>query len=232
MVTAGTMMSSALAQQNQKAPDHSSWDQLVRTHVNENGNVNYKGFKNDEANLNLYLECLAKVANPTELPRNEKLAFYINLYNAATVKLILKNYPLKSILDLEKPFEKEWIVLGDQKVSLTYIENDILRDMDPRIHMAINCASYSCPKLLNRAFRAETMEAQLEEVTSDFINDPGKNKISEQKLELSTIFKWYKEDFTKNGTLIEFINPYVNTNLSKNAEISFLTYDWNLNDIP
>jgi hypothetical protein len=102
---------------------------------------------------------------------------------------------------------------------------------DPRIHFAINCASYSCPKLVNEAFTASEMESQLQEATTDFINDPGRNQITPSRLALSNIFKWYKKDFTDNGSLVDYINPYTQTSIEENAKIDFLEYDWGLNDV-
>jgi hypothetical protein len=101
---------------------------------------------------------------------------------------------------------------------------------EPRIHFAINCASYSCPRLLNRAFTASKLEEQLETVTSQFINDPTRNKISKNAVELSKIFKWYKRDFTNKNTLIEYLNTYSDLKILPKADIKYLTYDWRLNE--
>jgi len=101
---------------------------------------------------------------------------------------------------------------------------------EPRIHFAINCASFSCPKLLNTAFTANQMEAQLHEVTLDFVNDKTRNRISKEKMQLSNIFKWYKKDFTENGSLVNYIKPYAEIEINTNTDIDYLKYDWNLNE--
>jgi hypothetical protein len=101
---------------------------------------------------------------------------------------------------------------------------------EPRIHFAINCASYSCPKLVNEAYTPDKLEKQLEVATFNFINDPGKNKITENSLELSAIFKWYKSDFTEKRSLITYLQPYTRISIKEDAKISYIAYDWDLNE--
>lgn len=212
-------------------PDHSQWGSLLAKYVNDNGDVDYRGFKSDTASLEEYLSNLAENSPKKDWSKSEKLAYYINLYNAATVKLILDYYPVKSIKDIKNPWGKDWVKTGDGVISLGDIEHKLLRKMDePRIHFAINCASFSCPKLLNKAFKAKKLEAQLNEVTLDFINDKTKNTISKEKMQLSNIFKWYKKDFTENGSLIDYIKPYTKVEISTDTDIDYLKYDWNLNE--
>ena len=211
--------------------DHNSWNELLAKHVDSEGNVDYVAFAQDKKQLEAYLNHLDNTAPSDKWSKNEKLAYYINLYNAATVKLIIDNFPLKSIKDINSPWDKKLVLIGGKKHSLGNIEHKILRKMDePRIHFAINCASYSCPKLINKAFLPETMEEQLEEATIDFVNDSSRNKITNGKVQLSNIFKWYKGDFTDNGSLIDYLNRYSNTKTDKKAKISYLKYDWGLNE--
>ncbi len=212
-------------------PDHDSWDQLLKKYVDEEGNVNYTGFKNNVADLNVYLETLAQNPPSSSWGKNEKLAYYINLYNAATVKLIVDNYPLKSIKDIPNRWEKEWISIGGETISLNDIEHKILRKMnEPRIHFAINCASESCPKLLNTAFKAQNIEKLLSKATVDFVNDKKRNRFENETAELSRIFKWFKSDFTKKASLLEYINVYLDNPIDKNAKVEYLDYDWSLNE--
>lgn len=143
----------------------------------------------------------------------------------------MDNYPLKSIKNLITPWRLKRFTLNGKKISLNNIEHEILRKMnDPRIHFAINCASASCPKLINVAFESHTMETQLEEVTRDFINDPERNKISEKKIQLSRIFQWFDTDFGNKKERIAFIRKYADQPFVENPKVSFLTYDWLLND--
>jgi hypothetical protein len=213
-------------------PNHAEWNTLLKKYVDINGNVNYKAFQKDKSALDTYLNILAENSPSENWSKNEKLAYYINIYNAATVMLILDNYPVKSIKDIKNPWGVEWIKIGKEIYSLGDIEHKILRKMEePRIHFAINCASYSCPKLLNKAYLPSTLEVQLEKMTYDFINDSTRNKISENTLQLSNIFKWYKGDFTKNNSLINYLQPYTKFTISAKAKINYLNYDWSLNEI-
>ena len=126
------------------------------------------------------------------MDKNDSLAYFINAYNAVTIKLILDHYPLKSIRKLVTPWRFKRFKLNGKKISLNHIEHQILRKMkEPRIHFAINCASASCPKLRNRAFYAHSMEQQLEEVTTGFINDPKRNQLNQQEMVISRIFQWF-----------------------------------------
>lgn len=224
----------ALVTTEQNVIDHAPWDSLLKKHVQENGLVDYKGFLKDRDKLIPYLEMLSKNPPKEEWSHAELLAYYINTYNAYTVYLIINNYPVKSIKDISSPWTKAFIPVGDRQLSLGGIENSILRKMnEPRIHFAINCASYSCPNLLNEAFSAEKMEQQLEKVSLAFINGD-KNRISKNAAALSHIFKWYKKDFVVNGEkdLIAYINQYSAVKINASAKISFIEYDWNLNEIP
>jgi len=216
---------------NEVALDHSEWNQLLKKYVDTKGNVNYQAFKKDEKVLDAYLKNLADHKPLDTSKPSERLAYFINLYNAATVKLILENYPLKSIKDIQKPWDREWIKVGTKTYSLGQIEHDILRKMEePRIHFAINCASYSCPKLLNEAFLSSKLEPQLHRVTSEFINDTKRNIITSKKIEISYLFKWFKSDFTTNTPLVKYIQNYSNISINADAKISFMNYDWRLNE--
>lgn len=214
-----------------EVPNHNDWDTLLQKHVDKNGDVDYRAFSKDIESLDDYLKTLSKTPPAENWTKPEKLAYYINLYNAGTVKLILENYPVKSIKDIKSPWGKKRVKIGKRKFSLGSLEHSILRKMnEPRIHFAVNCASYSCPKLLNKAFTASKMEQQLEQATKDFILDTKRNRISSQKAELSEIFKWYKSDFTTNGTLLEYIDQYTTQKISNNTEIKYIDYNWSLNE--
>jgi len=211
--------------------DHLAWDILLKKYVDDKGNVNYKEWKTEKGELIEYLDYLAKNPISNTAKKEEQLAYYINLYNAGTVQLILENYPLKSIKNIFRPWGKNRLIIGNETYSLGKIEHDILRRMnEPRIHFAINCASFSCPKLINEAYVASKMNEQLEEVTTQFINDSTKNNITENSIHLSKIFKWYKGDFDQQKGLIEYLNVYSNFEIKLNTEIDYLTYDWSLNE--
>jgi len=216
---------------NKNIVDHSSWDKLLKMYVADNGDVNYPNFKKDAVKLNTYLNYLATKVPSEDWSKNEKLAYYINVYNANTIKLIIDNYPTKSIKDITNPWSKKLVKISIGIFSLSNIEHDILRKMnEPRIHFAINCASTSCPKLLNIAYTSENVEILLEQAAIGFINNSDKNQLSKNNIRLSKIFKWYKEDFTKYGNLIDYINQYSSMKILPDASISYLEYDWSLNE--
>ncbi len=212
---------------------HKTWDQLLMKHVSVSGNVNYEGFKNDKAKLQEYLNSLAKESPSESWSKNEKMAYWINAYNAFTVKLILDNMPLKSVMEINggKAWDLKFIKIGNKTLSLNNIEHDILRAKfkDARIHFAVNCASISCPKIKNSAFNANELEKQLDQMTRSFVNNHTKNKIEAGNVKISKLFDWYKDDFTKQGSVIDFLNKYSKTKINSAAKISFMEYNWNLN---
>lgn len=210
---------------------HQVWDVLLQEYVSEKGRVDYRGLQKNEARLDTYLDMLARNTPNKSWGRSEKMAYWINAYNAFTVKLILDNYPLKSIRDLDdgEVWDRKWIDLGDQTYSLNQIEHEILRKRypDSRIHFAVNCAAASCPPLLNRAYTAEQLEAQLDAQTRAFITSKTYNTLRQQNVIVSKIFDWYSEDF---GSLIPFLNNYTEVPINDKADIQFREYDWALNE--
>lgn len=211
--------------------NHYSWDALLKEFVSGDGKVNYQAFRGKKGQLRDYIASLG--ANmPTEAwTKPDKLAYWMNAYNAMTVDLILRNLPLESIKDIDKPWDQRLWKLGAKWYNLDEIEHQILRKMeDPRIHFGINCASFSCPPLLNEAFTSHAVDSQLEELTRIFINDPKHNTISEKSIQLSKLFSWFAKDFRSRGSLIEFLNYYSEITIDPKARKSFRTYDWSLNN--
>ncbi len=212
--------------------DHSDWTKLLQKHVNDKGFVDYKGFQKDRSKLDAYLKMLSEKDPNNNWSVQELLAFYINLYNASTVQLILDNYPTKSIQDIDGAFTKGFIKVQGTELALGGIENGVLRKMnEPRIHFAINCASFSCPKLLNEAYTASKINEQLEAAANDFINSD-KNDITKDNPKLSSIFDFYTPDFKVDGKkdLIGYINKYSKTKINPNTTYTFKEYDWSLNE--
>ena len=215
--------------------DHSAWDSLLKKYVNEAGFVDYDGFQQDRQKLQDYLEYLNQNAPQKSWGLNEQFAFYINLYNAATVEIILENNQPESIKDIGSTVNPVWIhdfiKVGGKEYSLADIEKGVLQKMgDPRIHFAINCASYSCPKLQNKAFTASNVDELMKKSAREFVNS-GKNDLNDSSNpKLSSIFKWYKSDFTDSGmNLIQYVNQYADNKISEGASIDYKDYDWSLN---
>lgn len=210
---------------------HNRWNTLLQKNVSKDGTVNYKAFQKDSKELQSYLEELSLKVPNKSWSKNATLAYWINAYNAFTVKLIIDNMPLKSIKDISNPWGKKFISLANKKYSLEEIEHEILRKMDePRIHFAINCASFSCPNLLNSAYTEAKLEQQLTAISKSFVNDKSKNSITANKIEISKIFDWFGGDFKKDGSVIEFLNRYSSTKINARAKLTYKDYNWSLND--
>lgn len=210
-------------------PSHAAFDALLKKYVSADGKVNYKNFKSEKAALDSYIQTLSDNAPQNNWSKNNKMAYWINAYNALTIKLILQNYPLSKITDLDggKTWDVKRNSLGGKKLSLNDIENTILRPMgDARIHFAINCAAKSCPPLFNQAFTAENVDDCLELRTKQFINSSA-NNLKSNEIKISKIFDWYGKDF---GNVAAYVAKYANTKVSKTAKISFNDYDWRLNE--
>lgn len=222
------------------AVDHSIYGELLGKYVKA-GIVDYAGLKKEEHQLDAYLSLLAETDADSLIPA-EQFAFYINTYNASTLKLVLSGYPgIASIWDLggrifDKPFARNFIRLKGETVSLDHIENDILRPRfkDPRVHFAINCAARSCPPLRSEPYRGDMLDRQLDEMTTSFINNPKAYRIEGDTIHISKIFKWFSIDFKDDP--LEFIMRHSTGELrSKLAErkgkyrVRYLDYDWSLN---
>lgn len=221
------LTSALFAQKNTPENQHSAWTNLLKKHV-KNGVVDYRGFKKDAKNLDDYLHTLQK--KPAGTATKTDMAFWINTYNAFTVRLILENYPVTSIKNINKgaPWKKSWILIGKTSYSLDDIEHKILRAhfKDPRVHFALNCASKSCPPLRNEAFEGATLGAQLDAQTADFINNPAFNHFGKTS-KISPIFSWFVTDF---GNVPFFIKKYYKGNdFREAAAIEYADYDWSLN---
>ncbi|WP_275315906.1 DUF547 domain-containing protein [Tenacibaculum bernardetii] len=210
---------------------------LLKTYVDTEGNIDYKGLRKNRALLDIYLNHLENQIPGRNWSQNKAKAFWMNAYNAYTIKLILDSYPLKKITDIKRKGRNAWkipfAVVGKETYSLDYIEHKILRRWhnDPRVHVGINAASKSGPRFPNYAFTAKNLNSTLELLMKNFINDTSKNKITITKIEVSKMFEWYKGDFTEKNTLIEYINKYSTVKVNDNAEVTFLEYDWHLNGL-
>ncbi len=222
-----------------EAVNHDLFAELLAEHV-ENGLVDYSGFQREEEKLDAYLKILEQT-DVRSLSREEQLAFYINAYNANTIKLVLSGYPgIKSIKDLGRlwrsPWKKKFVRIDGKVLSLDDIEHGIIRPQfqDARIHFAVNCAAGSCPPLIAEPYRGEKLGRQLDEVTRAFINDPASNYLEGDTLHVSRIFDWYETDFSEG--IVPFFLKYAEGNFKRELEknrdrikVRYLHYDWSLN---
>ena len=164
----------------------SIFDSLLQKNVDKTGRVDYQSLKNNETLLDNYLAYIQNNEPTKDWSSNKKKAFWINTYNAYTIKIILNNYPLKSIRDIKIDGKTAWkipfVKVGQKRYTLDQIEHEILRKKfnDPRIHVGINCASVSCPRLWNFAFTEDNIASSLDNLMKEFINDTTRNKISKK----------------------------------------------------
>ena len=228
-----------ISKENTKPLDHMPWNKLLLQHINEDGWIDYQGFINNKGEFNEYLGSISNNPPSNNWSEDEKMAYWINAYNAFTIKLILDYYPVQSIKDIggkfpmiNSPWDIKFFKIGGVDFDLNTIEHDILRREfnDPRIHFAINCASISCPVLRREAYQSEILDDQLEDQARKFINDPLRNQINAENIRISKIFDWFKSDFTEREDIISYLNKYSNYQVKENAEIKFLDYDWSLNE--
>jgi len=177
--------------------------------------------------------------NPDTMSPAEATAYWSNLYNAETVRLIIDNYPVKSIRKIggfSGPWKKTTVVVNGKEISLNDIEHEILRKKypSPYIHYMVNCASIGCPNLSNKLWKASTLEADQKAAADAYINSPRGVAITGNKLELSSIFKWFKEDFGGTAGLLPHIRKHAGPELAAaidgGAKIGGYAYDWNLNE--
>jgi len=228
--------------------EHAAWTNLLRRYVSH-GLVDYAALKRGRSELDGYLSSLESLerSDLEAWPRADQLAFWINAYNAYTVRLVLDHYPLRSIRSIGflpgSAFKRKFIPLervAAGKLSLDDIEHRILREQfhEPRIHFAIVCASRSCPVLRDEAYRGRDLDAQLDEAARAFLRDPARNRYdpASRTLSLSSIFKWFRGDFeAAAGTLPAFVARYADESTAEalrrsGVHVEFLEYDWSLNE--
>lgn len=237
--------------------DHAAWTELLKTHLTASpdgvNRIDYAGFKaNGHKALKTYVTALTKI-DPRTLGRNEQFAYWANLYNAKTIDIVLDHYPVKSIREISineglfgflkksvgagGPWKTPVVEVAGVPLSLDNIEHDIMRPVfkDPRVHYAVNCASYGCPNLNALAFTGEDLETQLNEGAKAFINHPRGIAVSGGNVTASSIYQWFKVDFGgTNQGILNHVRTYAEPGLKAKLEgvndISSFAYDWALNN--
>jgi len=233
--------------------DHAykQWTKILSTYVVQgefSSGVNYKKLKNNSEVFNIFLRSIEDVSSNDfdSFTQQQKLVFLINAYNALTLKLIIDHYPVKSIKDIGSfftgPWKMKFFKLFGVDSNLDNIEHNFIRKNfdEPRIHFALVCASIGCPALSSHAYTEDKLEEQLEEAAVRFLHDSTRNRylLQEKKLEISSIFKWYGEDFkNKYSSYLAFIASRITRNSrdqeelrSKEIKVTFLPYNWDLNE--
>jgi len=222
--------------------DYTPWETVLKVYVDADGLVDYGKLKANRNVLDNFIQNEIENADLSALTKEAQKAFWINAYNALTVRLIIDHYPLRfggiRTINWGRPWDIK-MKAATRTLTLNQMEHDILRKWDPadaRIHFAIVCASIGCPVLREEAYRAEGLDAQLDDQVVRFINTPSKFRYDTDEgiLFLSPIMKWFKEDFDQNGGPVAFFKGYVPADiaskLQKDTPVSWLEYDWGLND--
>jgi len=232
------MGTTVYAQNQNPAMDHQLYKKVLNTYVNEQGKVNYEGLKKERSDLDALVKQIEK-ADISSFSAIEQKAFWINAYNAITLRTVVNKYPVRSIRLID--FGLVWEIpknVAQRKFSLGHIEHKIVRPLgDPRIHFALNCASIGCPKLPREPFDPNRLDEQLDRETIRFINDPEKVRLdrSTQTLYHSEIFEWFREDFLLvSPDILSYIKKYINEDdrayLENNkVMLKHIKYDWDIN---
>ncbi|MEP3050867.1 MAG: DUF547 domain-containing protein [Erythrobacter sp.] len=224
--------------------DHTAWDNILSSYVivGEDGinRFDYAGLQdNAKDELIAYVDSLEEV-RITEYPKDEQYAYWVNLYNAATVEAIIENYPLESIRDIgllgQGPWDDAFLIVENQPLTLNNIEHGILRPIwqDVRIHYAVNCASIGCPNLATKAYTAADLEEMLEEAATSYVNHPRGFEARDGELIASNIYDWYQVDWGDEQGVLDHAREYAEgdtIDLLENAtSIGGYDYDWALNE--
>ena len=252
--TAGTTVDPAVERVSRTtgrsdAVSHAAFDRLLRRYVDTTGAVDYAGLQENRADvLRPYLDQLAS-ADLSGRSRDARLAFWINAYNALTLKLIVDHYPIQNIWAItpgppepkdDSPFQIGVGTVADTMRTLDEIEHEIIRERfdEPRIHFALVCAAASCPRLRREAYTAPRLDAQLNDQARTFLRDPTKNRIpaGDDRVALSRILKWYGDDFGPTPEALQrALAPYIDGPVGERLShgdytVDYMPYDWALND--
>jgi len=229
--------------------DQTIWDAFLARYISTDAaginRLDYSAVTTtDHAQLRGYIASLERI-NTKDLSSDQQLAFWINLYNAKTVDIVLSEYPVDSILDIKDgilptgPWKRKVLRVDSRELSLNDIEHGIVRPVfeDARIHYALNCAASGCPNLMPRAWRAETLEDDLDAAEQAYVNDPRGIRFDDNgRLTLSKIYTWFREDFGENEEelleeLSAVVRPELEEQLAGRTKVDRYEYDWSLNDV-
>ena len=228
--------------------DHTPWDNLLSRHVRTSDQgvnlVDYHGFSTgDRTMLADYITILSGVPI-SQFNRDQQLAYWVNLYNALTVRVVLDHYPVESIRDIDispglfatGPWDKKLISIEGENLTLNDIEHRIMRPIwrDPRIHYVVNCASIGCPNLRDRVYSGTEIDTALDRAATAYVNDPRGVSVVDGKVSVSKIYDWFIEDFGgSEGMVLRHLQRYAAPELAARLEaigkLSDVHYDWSIN---
>ena len=230
LITLGLFLSFSFSYSQSLETFFSQTDDFLKQNVS-NGKVDYQEIHNNPEKLDELISLAEKIS----VSKSDALkfqSFYINAYNLAVIKGVVDNYPIKSPLDKSGFFDKTTYKIAGESITLNDIENKKLRANfgDARFHFVLVCGAIGCPPLIAEAYIPSKLDAQLQTQAELALNNPNFIKIKKKRVELSEIFKWYKEDFVKNGDEIEYINQFRKEKIPSNTKISYYPYNWKLNE--
>jgi hypothetical protein len=219
------------------APDHSALDGLLKKFVTPEGGVKYADWKADADSLKALGDYVAWVegADPAKMSDKQRLAFYINAYNAITLKAVLDRYPIKSVMDTQGFFDGIKHKVAGESLTLNELEGEKIRKAfgEPRIHFVVNCASASCPILRRDALTEANLEALMDEGAKAYVLQETKVDAAKKTVDTSKIFEWYKDDFAPAGGVNAFLAKYLpadQAEIAKTATVTTHEYGWSLNE--
>jgi hypothetical protein len=209
-----------------------AWGAVLARAVDDRGRIDFAGVARDPANLDAYVAWLARAEAPADRPA--KIAYLLNAYNAlAMYNAVRSGIPEELDSRKVKFFYRDRFELGGRRISLYALENQVIRPLgDPRVHFALNCMARSCPRLPKEPFRAETLEADLDRLAREFLNDPRNAAVdpAAKVVRFSEILKFYTEDFLKGApSLVAYANRYRDEKIPEDYRVEFIPYDWTLN---
>lgn len=232
---------SARADNNTLALLHQPWDDLLKRTVQSDGHLNYADLAEHDDQLRGYLQALRRTTPDAGWSRQDQAAFWLNVYNANTVFLAVQYYPVQRLGDIKiksvggyKPvWDAPEVNVGGKLYSLNQIEREILPRLlpqDPRRFLALHCAAVSSPALLPEAYSGPRLDTQLDAQARRFVNDPLRNQLTPEAVQVSSVFDWHAAEFGETSQLIAFLNRYAKTAVAPTATVQYLPYDWSLND--
>jgi hypothetical protein len=210
----------------------SKTDRFFKANVAD-GRVKYTAVKENPVDLKSILESVKDISIP-KTDTSKYQAFWINAYNLLVIDGVVKNYPLKSPLDVVGFFDKVKYDIGAENITLNDIENKLLRGNFPteaRFHFVLVCAGLGCPPIINTAYKPASLDAQLQKQTILALNNPSFIQFNKNKVKISQLFEWYKADFELNGNVLGYINSFRTDKLPEKVKVSYYPYDWTLNEV-
>ncbi len=232
IITLTIILSAQLGFSQSTADFFTKSDAFFKAYV-AGGKVKYDVIKKESTSLDALLKMAATIKVSKSKPKTYQ-AFHINAYNLAVIKGVINKYPIKSPLSIKGFFDKKTYTIGGKVTTLNDLENKILRKNFPneaRFHFALVCGGLGCPPIIAEAYKPSILDKQLQRQTIKALNNPNFIKVKGKKVQLSQIFEWYKEDFTRNGSEVDYVNKFRKEKIPSGARISYYSYDWSLNKV-